>query len=121
LTDRQARFAKQKIDRSCAQSVGRRMTRSRDRALADARTSFRSVAATNKNDYHLRMSSLTRSSSGIDASRPVDGVPLDLRRAAVARVESRELLRDANELIILHGGREYRLRVTSNGKLILTA
>lgn len=37
------------------------------------------------------------------------------------RVCSRELLRDGGQLIIEHAGREYRLRVTSNGKLILTA
>ena len=39
----------------------------------------------------------------------------------VRRVESTELLGAAAELVIVHGQREYRLRVTSNGKLILTA
>jgi hemin uptake protein HemP len=39
----------------------------------------------------------------------------------VKRISSAELLRNASELIIVHGAREYRLRVTSNGKLILTA
>jgi hemin uptake protein HemP len=37
------------------------------------------------------------------------------------RVTSRALLGTANELIIQHDGREYRLRQTQNGKLILTA
>jgi hemin uptake protein HemP len=37
------------------------------------------------------------------------------------RVSSSELLGAAAELVIVHGQREYRLRVTSNGKLILTA
>lgn len=37
------------------------------------------------------------------------------------RVTSDALLAAANELIIEHAGREYRLRLTSNGKLILTA
>jgi hemin uptake protein HemP len=37
------------------------------------------------------------------------------------RVESAALLGRSRELIIVHGGREYRLRVTQNGKLILTA
>ena len=37
------------------------------------------------------------------------------------RVTSRELLENRNELIIVHDGREYRLRITQNGKLILTA
>lgn len=31
-----------------------------------------------------------------------------------------ELLGDSRELIILHAGEQYRLRVTSKGKLILT-
>jgi hemin uptake protein HemP len=42
-------------------------------------------------------------------------------RASVRRVASGELFGAANELLIVHGQREYRLRVTSNGKLILTA
>ena len=37
------------------------------------------------------------------------------------RVTSRELMQDRNELVIVHEGREYRLRITQNGKLILTA
>ena len=40
---------------------------------------------------------------------------------APARVTSRELLGERAELIIVHEGREYRLRITQNGKLILTA
>jgi hemin uptake protein HemP len=40
---------------------------------------------------------------------------------ALPRVHSHELLRNGEQLIIEHAGREYRLRVTSNGKLILTA
>jgi Hemin uptake protein len=37
------------------------------------------------------------------------------------RVSSQALLGSSGELVIEHGGREYRLRVTQNGKLILTA
>jgi hemin uptake protein HemP len=37
------------------------------------------------------------------------------------RVSSSALLGDLRELIIEHNGREYRLRVTSHGNLILTA
>lgn len=36
------------------------------------------------------------------------------------RLSSAELLGAAREIVIEHGGDEYRLRVTSNGKLILT-
>jgi hemin uptake protein HemP len=38
-----------------------------------------------------------------------------------ARVTSESLLGTRRELLITHQGREYRLRVTQNGKLILTA
>jgi hemin uptake protein HemP len=37
------------------------------------------------------------------------------------RIMSRQLLGKKGELIIEHEGREYRLRRTQNGKLILTA
>jgi hemin uptake protein HemP len=40
---------------------------------------------------------------------------------ASMRVSSHALLGAANELIIEHEGREYRLRLTQNRKLILTA
>ena len=40
---------------------------------------------------------------------------------APKRVPSEVLLGPQRELVIVHGGREYRLRVTQNGKLILTA
>jgi hemin uptake protein HemP len=45
--------------------------------------------------------------------------PADL--AAPRRVSSELLLGQRNELLIVHNGREYRLRLTQNGKLILTA
>jgi hemin uptake protein HemP len=37
------------------------------------------------------------------------------------RVASEVLLGSRGELVIVHRGREYRLRITRNGKLILTA
>ena len=42
-------------------------------------------------------------------------------KVAPERVQSENLLGHAKELLILHNGREYRLRQTLNGKLILTA
>jgi hemin uptake protein HemP len=36
-------------------------------------------------------------------------------------VKSDELFGGATELLIEHAGRDYRLRITQNGKLILTA
>ena len=41
--------------------------------------------------------------------------------SAEGRVVSRQLLGERRELIIEHNGREYRLRLTQSGKLILTA
>lgn len=40
---------------------------------------------------------------------------------AVRRMSSEELLGPRGEVVIEHRGREYRLRITQNGKLILTA
>jgi hemin uptake protein HemP len=37
------------------------------------------------------------------------------------KLRSEELLGRAGQLVIIHNGREYRLGVTRNGKLILTA
>jgi hemin uptake protein HemP len=42
-------------------------------------------------------------------------------RDAPARIPSDMLLGVRREVIILHAGREYRLRVTQHGRLILTA
>lgn len=41
--------------------------------------------------------------------------------ATPPRVRSDMLLGGAKEVVIVHNGREYRLRLTQNGKLILTA
>ena len=43
------------------------------------------------------------------------------RPEAAVRTTSEALLGTARELIIEHHGREYRLRLTQQGKLILTA
>ena len=40
--------------------------------------------------------------------------------APVRRIEVKELLGGAREAVLLHAREEYRLRLTSNGKLILT-
>jgi hemin uptake protein HemP len=50
--------------------------------------------------------------------KPAAPVPLP---PAPAKVPSQTLLGTRKELVIMHNGREYRLRVTQNGKLILTA
>jgi hemin uptake protein HemP len=40
---------------------------------------------------------------------------------APPKVRLQQLLGFSRELVIVHNGREYRLRLTQNGKLILTA
>jgi hemin uptake protein HemP len=47
--------------------------------------------------------------------------PSDPATQPPARVSSESLLGPRGELLIVHNGREYRLRLTQNGKLILTA
>lgn len=59
----------------------------------------------------------------IQGSRPssLDDAASTARAAAtLPRHASRDLVGSANVAIIEHAGEEYRLRVTSNGKLILT-
>ncbi len=41
-------------------------------------------------------------------------------RPAIRRIAISDLLAGGREAILLHDGTEYRLRLTSNGKLILT-
>jgi hemin uptake protein HemP len=41
-------------------------------------------------------------------------------RPSRLRLSSRELFRGEREIVILHGGHEYRLRITRADKLILT-
>jgi len=41
--------------------------------------------------------------------------------SSTRRIRSDQLLSGGHELVIEHHGREYRLRLTQNGKLILTA
>ena len=51
----------------------------------------------------------------------VSSKPQPAHAPEAKRVSSESLLASARELVIIHNGREYRLRLTQNGKLILTA
>ena len=55
------------------------------------------------------------------AASPCSPTATPQRSNVPMRVDSRALLGEGTELVISHNGREYRLRVTQNGKLILTA
>ena len=52
----------------------------------------------------------------MNKTSPVSSVP-----PPPSKVKSEALLGKARELVITHNGRDYRLRITQNGKLILTA
>lgn len=54
----------------------------------------------------------TQQASAIAADKPSAG--------ARRRLSSSELFGETRELVIEHAGEEYRLRITSQGKLILT-
>ena len=57
-------------------------------------------------DFHPKTAPLTMTQSEPSSNR--------------RRFDSRQLFLSQNEIIIDHQGEEYRLRITSNGKLILT-
>ena len=50
-----------------------------------------------------------------ESSPPVDRTPARPRRLKLS-----ELLQGEREVILEHDGQDYRLRITANGKLILT-
>lgn len=52
---------------------------------------------------------------------PVNGHGVDPLKRRSRRITSAELFSGAREVVIEHDGRLYQLRITQNGKLILTA
>ncbi len=69
----------------------------------------------NENGYHLVMQSSRQKKCALNQQL---GQAISFQGE---RVMSNQLLGECGELIIEHHGREYRLRRTQNGKLILTA
>lgn len=61
--------------------------------------------------------SVTVAADKRNAHKQDDGMQLIQHR----RVKSETLLSGGRELVIEHAGRDYRLRITNKGKLILTA
>jgi hemin uptake protein HemP len=53
--------------------------------------------------------------------KPRTETPVGNASPGAGKVDSQSLLGPRGELLILHNGREYRLRRTQSGKLILTA
>ena len=51
---------------------------------------------------------------------PTQSPPASVAAGQTPVFDVRELLRGGREVIILHAGERYRLRVTANDKLILT-
>ena len=65
----------------------------------------------NENGY--RLSTMSTQALGTTPTRTAEASPPRLYSAA--------LFGPHREVVIVHNGREYRLRLTQNGKLILTA
>jgi hemin uptake protein HemP len=75
------------------------------------------VGVRNENHDHQTMDDIRKTGSA-----GLDGLQRTFRpEHSPAGVTSAELLGAARELLILHAGRQYRLLLTQNGKLILTA
>ena len=53
-------------------------------------------------------------------SRSVSGKPGEQAPTAMVRLRVADLLAGTRQAILEHNGEDYRLRITSNGKLILT-
>lgn len=62
------------------------------------------------------MGKIMNEAAPLPAPRNREAMPLSTK----PRVESRCLFRGNNEIIIVHQSEEYSLRITRNGKLILT-
>lgn len=78
---------------------------------------LRGIDITNENHYHLCMQPPRKPDS---ANRNPSSAQPNAGRTPQS-VTSEQLLGEARELVIVHAGREYRLRLTQYGKLILTA
>jgi hemin uptake protein HemP len=110
-----------------------------DRPLAFFMDAIRDAAALevgfalvngNEKRYHSRKrlpegaKRARRNMVSLDQSNAPEGAAATeaaLDRSVIRRIDARDLFAGRREVRIVHAGREYRLRVTSNGKLILTA
>jgi hemin uptake protein HemP len=72
------------------------------------------IDTVNENYYRKTMDRIPLGCVGSNLARTNEPAP-------PARIASRALLGERKEVVIVHNGREYRLRQTQNGKLILTA
>jgi hemin uptake protein HemP len=78
------------------------------------------VDSTNNNRYRLNPMKTPEFAS--NPTSKANGRPLrDMEQVATPRIASDALLGPGGQLVIEHAGRDYKLRITQNGKLILTA
>jgi hemin uptake protein HemP len=66
------------------------------------------------NENHYRLSQMSPADAKVPPKSPD-------RPTEPLRIQSEKLLGAAGQVVIVHRGREYRLRETQNRKLILTA
>jgi hemin uptake protein HemP len=76
-------------------------------------------AQNNRDDSHPDEGGTPQSSRTTDPPRR-SLQPRPPRAPSIRRIGSRELMGPSGQLIIRHGGDDYRLRITRQGKLILT-
>jgi hemin uptake protein HemP len=75
---------------------------------------FCKIDTLNENHYRSQMEQPQNSKPPLPKALTAPG-------KAPQRISSEALLGQSNELVIVHNGREYKLRLTQLGKLILTA
>lgn len=63
---------------------------------------------------------MSRETSKSQMTPPSKSPPEKVGSTGVLRINVEALLQGARDMILVHGTQDYRLRVTSNGKLILT-
>jgi hemin uptake protein HemP len=78
------------------------------------------AARTDADDTHREEDTMHRASHPMGPPSRDHYAGRTPRGPSVRRIGSRELMGASGQLIIRHAGDDYRLRVTSKGKLILT-
>jgi len=78
------------------------------------------IAIASYSQYYRRMMARRGRSEGRVGDKPSEADHVGRSDWVPPRITSAELLRDGREIVIQHGADEYRLRLTSKLKLILT-
>jgi hemin uptake protein HemP len=74
----------------------------------------------NANESHMHLRPPLPSAGSRSSSQPFDQAAAAVSKTLPRRANSRDLLGEGKLLVIDHDGAEYLLRVTANGRLLLT-